>query len=283
MKQYYPNIPYIFNQILSKYFSWFKIAINNLWSHIIDVVTSLSSAVIFYTVIPLPGKWTNNWSRIARWCPMIGLLIGLILFFSASLIEFLGIPNLTGNALTVAVWVIVTGGLHLDGAMDTADGLSVTSPERRLEVMKDSATGAFGAIAAIIILLLKTVTLSEVSLPLWLVLLSTTGWARWGQVWAIAFYPYLRETGKGSFHRENLRLPQDILLGLVVLLCFSGWWFTVDYLSWWQIGSIVGGNIAIALLTGYWFYKQLGGHTGDTYGAVVEWSEVLSLCFLTAF
>jgi adenosylcobinamide-GDP ribazoletransferase len=283
MKQYYPNIPHIFNQILSKYFSWFKIPINSLWLYVTNVITSFYSGVIFYTVIPLPAKWTNNWSRIARWCPMIGLLIGLILFFSASLVEFLGIPNLTGNALTVAVWVIVTGGLHLDGAMDTADGLSVTSPERRLEVMKDSATGAFGAIVAIIILLLKTVTLSEMSLPLWLVLLSVTGWARWGQVCAIAFYPYLRETGKGSFHRENLRLPQDILLGLVVLLCFSGLWLTVDYLSWWQIGSIVGGNIAIALLTGYWFDRQLGGHTGDTYGAVVEWSEVLSLCFLTAF
>lgn len=146
----------------------------------------------------------------------------------------MGIPDLTRNVLTVAIWVGITGGLHLDGAMDTADGLSVTNPERRLEVMKDSATGAFGAIAAIIILLLKTVTLSEMSLPLWLVLLSATGWARLGQVWAIAFYPYLRETGKGSFHQENLRLPQDILLGLVVLLCFSGLWFTVGYLSWWH-------------------------------------------------
>ncbi|PSB12092.1 adenosylcobinamide-GDP ribazoletransferase [Pleurocapsa sp. CCALA 161] len=260
----------------------FKIPINNIWSYLTDVITSFASGVIFYTVIPLPAKWTNNWSRIARWCPLVGLVIGLILFLFVSTIK-MRIPDLTCNALTVAVWVWVTGGLHLDGAMDTADGLSVTSPERRLEVMKDSATGAFGAIAAIIILLLKTVTLSEMSLPLWLVLLSATGWARWGQVCAIAFYPYLRATGKGSFHQENLRLPQDILLGLVVLLCFSGLWLTVDYLSWWQIGLIVGGNIAIALLTGYWFYRQLGGHTGDTYGAVVEWSEVLILCLLTAF
>lgn len=260
----------------------FKIPINNIWSYLTDVITSIASGVIFYTVIPLPVKWTNNWSRIARWCPLVGLLIGLILFLFISTIK-MGIPDLTCNVLTVAVWVWITGGLHLDGAMDTADGLSVTNPERRLEVMKDSATGAFGAIAAIIILLLKTVTLSEMSLPLWLVLLSATGWARWGQVCAIAFYPYLRATGKGSFHRENLRLPQDLLLGLVILLCFSGLWFMVNYLSWWQIGLIVGGNIAIALLTGYWFYKQLGGHTGDTYGAVVEWSEVLILCFLTAF
>jgi adenosylcobinamide-GDP ribazoletransferase len=214
---------------------------------------------------------------------VVGLLIGSLLTSIASLLELTGMPDLTRNVLTVAAWVFLTGGLHLDGAMDTADGLGVNDPERRLEVMKDSATGAFGAIAGIIILLLKTVSLTEISLPLWLVLLSTAGWARWGQVWAIAFYPYLRATGKGSFHQENLRLPQDILLGLIVLLGFSGLWLTVDYLSWWQIGSIVLGNIAIALATGYYFHQQLGGHTGDTYGAVVEWSEALILCFLTLF
>ena len=260
-----------------------KIPINNICSFIVELFTSFTSAVIFYTVVPLPAKWTNNWVRIARWCPVVGLLIGALLALIVGSLELIKIPNLTRNALTVATWVAITGGLHLDGAMDTADGLSVTNPDLRLEVMKDSATGAFGAIAAIIILLLKTVTLSEMSLPLWLVLLLATGWARWGQVWAIAFYPYLRETGKGSFHKENMRSPQDILLGLIVLFAFSGICFAAGYLLWWQAIAITFGNMAIALLTGYWFYRQLGGHTGDTYGAVVEWSEALILCFLTAF
>lgn len=260
-----------------------KILINHLRSWICDTITSFSSGVIFYTIIPLPTEWTNNWSRVARWCPVVGVLIALLLSLFYTLLQFCGLPNLTLSALIVAAWVAITGGLHLDGAMDSADGLSVTDPQRRLEVMKDSATGAFGAIAAIIILLLKTVSLSEMSLPWWLVLLSATGWARWGQVWAIAFYPYLRKTGKGAFHQENLRLPLDILLGLFILLSFSGLWFTVSDLFWWQIGVIVSGNIAIALVTGYWFNQQLGGHTGDTYGAVVEWSEALILCFLTVF
>ena len=259
-----------------------KIPINSLRTEIREAIASMGGAVIFYTVIPLPTGWTYNWSRLARWCPIVGLLIGFLL----TLLEIIlrtWLPNLTCNALIVTAWVAITGGLHLDGAMDTADGLSTTDSQRRLEVMRDSATGAFGAIAAIIILLLKTVTLSEMSLPLWLVLLSATGWARWGQVAAIAFYPYLRETGKGAFHKENLRLPQDILLGLIVLLGVSALWFTVDYLSWWQILGLVLGNIAICLSTGYWFYRQLDGHTGDTYGAVVEWSEALILCWLTAF
>ena len=260
-----------------------KIPINNFNSEIYNIFTSFCSSVIFYTVISLPSKWTDNWLRIARWCPIVGICIGLSIAGVDTLLELGSVPNLTSKSVVVAIWVAITGGLHLDGAMDTADGLSVTDADRRLEVMKDSATGAFGAIAAIIILLLKVAALFDMSLPIWLVLISAAGWARWGQVWAIAFYPYLRETGKGSFHKENLRLPQDILLGLLVLLSCSGLWFTVEYLSWLQVGAIVAGNTAIALLTGYWFNKQLGGHTGDTYGAVVEWSEALILCWLTIF
>ena len=260
-----------------------KIPINNFGSKIYNIFTSFCSGVIFYTVLPLPSKWTNNWLQVARWCPLVGILIGLLMAIVNKFLEFSNIPNLTNSVLLVAIWAATTGGLHLDGAMDTADGLSVTDPARRLSVMKDSATGAFGAIAAVIILLLKVAALSEVLLPRWLVLISAAGWARWGQVWAIAFYPYLRETGKGSFHKENLRLPQDILLGFLVLLGCSSLWFTVEYLSWLQIGMMITGNIAIALLTGYWFNKQLGGHTGDTYGAVVEWSEALILCWLTIF
>ncbi|MEM8830120.1 MAG: adenosylcobinamide-GDP ribazoletransferase [Cyanobacteria bacterium P01_G01_bin.19] len=260
-----------------------KIPTINLRLWIYDSISSFCSSVIFYTLIPLPPRWTKNWSRIARWCPVVGILIGFLLGSLDTGLSFIGMTHLTRTALIIAVWVAIAGGLHLDGAMDTADGLSVTDPERRLEVMKDSATGAFGAIAAIIILLLKTVALYEASLPVWLVLVSAAGFARWGQVCAIAFYPYLRETGKGAFHKENLRSPQDILLGLFVLLGCSSLWYVFAALTWLQIVLIVLGNMAIALLTGYWFHWQLGGHTGDTYGAVVEWSEALILCWLTLF
>ena len=250
---------------------------------IIELITSICSAVLFYTVIPLPYKWTNNWSRIARWCPIVGVTIGACLAILVWLLELANVPSLTRSALAVAAWIAVTGGLHLDGAMDTADGLSVTDESRRLSVMKDSATGAFGAITAVVIITLKIVALSEMSLPIWLVMLSATGWSRWGQVLAIALYPYLRATGKGSFHKENLRLPQDLLWGFVLMLAISSLWFVVADLSWWQIATIASGNLAIAWLTGYWLAKQLGGHTGDTYGAVVEWSEALILSLLAAF
>ena len=109
----------------------------------------------------------------------------------------------------------------------------------------------------------------------------TAGWGRWGQVVAIAFYPYLKPSGKGAFHKLAIRLPQDILLGLLLLLGLSGIGIFFNPQTWWRsLVAAVGGG-AIAFSTGAWFNHKLGGHTGDTYGAVVEWTEALVLCLLT--
>lgn len=258
-----------------------SIIINSSCQWIKQQIYSFCSSVVFYTLIPLPHQWTGEWQRIARWSPIVGLIIGGLLSLVNTIGQSFGIPTLTRSAIIVAVWVGITGGLHLDGAMDTADGLSVNDPERRLSVMRDSATGAFGAIAAIIIILFKICAIADIDSHLWFVLVFVAGWGRWGQVMAIALYPYLRETGKGAFHKENLRLPQDILLGLTILLIFSS--FSWGWMPWWKMLLAIFGSSAIALLTGYWFYRQLQGHTGDTYGAVVEWAEALVLCYLTAF
>lgn len=242
----------------------------------------LLGAVTFYTTIPLPGDWRLEFRGIARWAPVIGLLIGVILRLTDVGLQQLGVPILTRSAGIVAIWIALTGGLHLDGAMDTADGLAVQDPQRRLEVMTDSATGAFGAMVAVAILLLKTAALTEIEVDRGLALMAAAGWGRWGQVVAIAFYPYLKPTGKGAFHKEAIRIPQDIVLGLVLLLGLCGMPWFLDKSSGWVTLVMAVGGIAIALLTGAWFHKQLGGHTGDTYGAVVEWTEALFLCLLTS-
>lgn len=251
------------------------------WQGKKHVVQSFCSAVIFYTVIPLPNTWIGNWSRIARWASLIGIFLGCLLGLVDILFQYWQIPELTRSALIVAIWVGLTGALHLDGAMDTADGLAVADRDRALEIMKDSATGAFGAIAGMIILLLKTTALSEISHHVWLALVLAAAWSRWGQLIAIAFYPYLREEGKGAFHKKNLHLSQDILVGSVPLFFFQGILIYLEPQFWLQWLIMVIGCGAIAFATGYYFYYQLKGHTGDTYGAIVEWSEALILCLFT--
>lgn len=243
--------------------------------------SSFFGAVTFYTCVPIPASWALEFRRIARWAPLVGLFIGGMLGILDAGLQQLGMPILTRSALVVLSWTALTGGLHLDGAIDTADGLAVQDRQRRLEVMADSATGAFGAMVAAALLLLKTTALADIEADRCLALMAAAGWGRWGQVVAIAFYPYLKPTGKGAFHKEAIRTPQDILLGLFLLLSLSGLPLLLDSGDGWRSLAIAGGGCAIAFLTGAWFYRQLGGHTGDTYGAVVEWTEALLLCLLT--
>lgn len=190
-------------------------------------------------------------------------------------------PILTRSAIVVVLWIWWTGGLHLDGAMDTADGLAVQDPDRRLTVMSDSVTGAFGAIVAVVIIVLKTCALTEITNDRLWTLLLVAGWSRWGQVVAIALYPYLKVQGKGAFHRQGMNLPQDLCLGLVCLLAGIGCQIYLQPAHWLTIGvrSIASGGIAV--MVGYYFHRRLGGHTGDTYGAVVEWTETSILCLYT--
>ena len=243
---------------------------------------SLVGAVTFYTCIPIPAGWALEFRAIARWAPLIGLLIGGILGIIDFGWQYLGVPVLTRSAGIVVCWIALTGGLHLDGVMDTADGLAVQDRNRRLDVMADSATGAFGAMAAIAILILKTVALSDLDSYRWLALMAACGWGRWGQQVAIARYPYLKLTGKGAFHKAAITSLRDVLPSLLLLLGLSGLQILLDRNSVVFVLVTASAGSAIAFLTGAWFNYQLGGHTGDTYGAVVEWTEALLLCVLTA-
>ncbi len=244
-------------------------------------IESFLGAVSFYTTIRLPDTWKLKIERIASWAPLIGLILGSFLGLWDFIFNLLGLPVLTRSALIIGIWIFLTGGLHLDGVIDTADGLAVTDNQRRLEVMKDSVTGAFGVMAAVVLILLKTVALSEIDSSRSLVLMAAAGWGRWGQVVAIAKYPYLREVGKGAFHKKEILIPHDIYFGLVILLFFSGFHLVVNYDKWVSIIFILLLQWLIPLLIGLWFNNKLGGQTGDTYGAVVEWTEAFILCIFT--
>ncbi len=228
-------------------------------------------AIAFYTCLPLSPNWPIQLAGAAKWCPWVGLLLAGILWGVQGLLAFLRVPPLVASVLVVALWLGLTGGLHLDGAMDTADGLAVRDQRRRLEVMADSRAGAFGVMAAIVILLLKVTALSSLekgSVLVWVLVLG-----RLAQVWAIARYPYLKSQGTGQLHKASGVFPRDFWpSGLLVLF--------LSFLLPLPLGQLLFGLLLILLIPA-WFQWQLGGHTGDTYGAVVEWTEALMLVAFT--
>jgi adenosylcobinamide-GDP ribazoletransferase len=243
-------------------------------------VNSGLAAIAFYTCIPVPA-WTLDFQQVSRWVPLVGLGIGALLALLDYGLDAVGMPILTRSALVVGVSVALTGGLHLDGAMDTADGLAVTDPQRRLEVMADSHTGAFGAMAAIVLLLLKTAALAELPDWRWFLLPLVAGWGRWAQQVAIARYPYLKPTGKGAFHKTAIRSWVDVMPSLLLLALLSLLPMVLNARGL-GMGLLCGGAIA-GVTVPAWFNRKLGGHTGDTYGAVVEWTEAILLMGLTVF
>ncbi|NCJ06531.1 adenosylcobinamide-GDP ribazoletransferase [Synechococcales cyanobacterium C] len=256
----------------------------SLLSTLTQILRQWGGAIAFYTCIPLPRTWSLDLDRIARWAPWVGLGLGGLLVGMDAIAATLGMPPLTRSALLVALWLGLTGGLHLDGAMDTADGLAVWDPQKRLTVMADSRTGAFGVMAGVLVLLLKTCALTELTDFRTLALLSAMTWGRWGQILAIACYPYLKSQGKGASHKTTQQFPWDFLPGLLALVLLS----TISLIgplwspyNWKTAIAVILGCSLISWGTGAWFNRQLQGMTGDPYGAVVEWTEAFILCGFT--
>ncbi len=176
----------------------------------------------------------------------------------------------------------MTGGFHLDGVADAADGLAVShhrsdSLATRLTVMADSRVGAFGVMAVVMLVLLKVTTVAALRPDQTWVLILVPTWGRWSQLVAIGCYPYLKEQGQGRFLKDSTQFPQDLwptTLGLVAVTAVVAWlWhLPVIYLSLWTLAAM-----GLAFLVGYWYYHQFHGQTGDTYGAIVEWTEALLL------
>ncbi|MFM7427356.1 MAG: adenosylcobinamide-GDP ribazoletransferase [Elainella sp.] len=240
-----------------------------------------------------------QFERVARLAPVVGVLIGAALAGLDYGLSSLGVLPLARSAVAVTVWVAITGGLHLDGAIDAADGLAVPDPDRRLTVMTESTVGAFGVITVVILLLLKTAMLASLmsaslmsssfseTAPLGLMLPLAAGWGRWSQQVAIASFPYLKPMGKGAFHKAALPSIWQTLPSLLLLLGLSAlplaFWAGLGNTSAGSLGQVALQSLHLAAGAGVatgvaiWFGRQFGGHTGDTYGAVVEWTEALVL------
>jgi adenosylcobinamide-GDP ribazoletransferase len=244
-----------------------------------ESLLQILGAIAFYTIFPIPQVWPLRFDRIARWAPLVGLLLGALLTLVNQGLAQLLVPPLLRASLVVCLWIALTGGLHLDGVMDAADGLGVSDGQQRLQVMADSRSGAFGVMAAIALVLLKVQSLAVFDpqgVDGW-ILLYTPLWGRWAQVLAIGAYPLLKPEGKGAIHHQVPFTAGDWVPGAALLSIALGIGISLspEHWLWGGVGAAVG--MAIAWGVGGWFNRQFQGMTGDLYGAIVEWSECLFL------
>ena len=213
-------------------------------------------------------------SASRAWYPVVGLLLGLVLLAVQAGASEVFPPYVTA-ALLVAVLVVLTRGLHLDGFMDVCDGLfGGYTPELRLEIMRDSHVGAFAVAGGATLLLLKyAALLSLLTLPppgRTVSLLLFPILSRWAMVAALGAFPYVRRQGLGSpFHLGSARRATGVALAVAaaaaVLLGGLGG------------VAMLAGVSALAWCLGWAMSRMLGGLTGDTYGAINELTEVAVL------
>ena len=245
----------------------------------------LTLAVTFLTGIPLPVRGavapTDLW-RSMGWYPLVGLALGAAAWgVYAGLLELL--PSLVAAVLVVSLLEAVTRGLHMDGLMDTADGVLSGAPrERALEIMKDSSVGAMGVVAAVLVLLLKVAALgalarADAAAPL------LAGWAAARALPALDVYawPYARAAGTGeAFTRERTPGPVVMAAGLLAvgLAATALVTLAVDGAGAWYAGLAVAVvAMAVALAVQAAVAKRLGGLTGDVYGMGIELAETAAL------
>ena len=237
----------------------------------------LSGAWIFYSVLPAWPGIEPRFTRIARFAPWIGAVLG-----GLQALLWLGlesrVPVLAQVALTLALALWLSGGLHMDGAMDTADGLA--AGDRLLEAMDDSRVGAAGAQTLALLLLLRAAALACLGAVAPVALVWAAVWGRVAPLLAMARFPYLRPGGTAAFHRQHWAgLAVELRPTLLVVAALG--MPTLALISSPALALALVAGALPPLLVPHRLGRRLGGHSGDSYGACVEWSECGAL-LLTA-
>lgn len=247
-----------------------------------DVVADLRIAASFVTIVPVGSSKPAGEGAVARatWAlPIAGLLVGLAGAMVYALARKLGLAPGMAALLALATTALITGALHEDGLADAADGLGGgRTRKRKLEIMRDSRIGSYGACALILSFGLRWSALAAISDP-WMVMLALCAAhaaARAGVPAFMSLVPPARPDGLSAsagsppgrsvaiaFAVGTLALafalgPAKALVGLVLL----------------SLAGLLLAGLAI---------RQIGGQTGDVLGAFEQVGEILILLVAAAF
>lgn len=232
------------------------------------------SALQFLTTIRLVDEEPCTNEQFAGsmiYFPLIGLIIGGVLALVAYAAS-LRLPAGLVAAILLAAEIMLTGGLHLDGYMDTMDGLfSGRSRERILEIMKDSRVGSHAVIALMGLFFLKYALFQQVvQIKGWPVLVLMPALGRMGMGLGAALFPYARPEGMGKGFAEYFTRQR-----LLITVVYCG-------VAAWGLLRLQGIVLSLAIIVWAWIFSRfvqgrIGGLTGDVYGALSELSEVVVL------
>lgn len=233
-----------------------------------------ATALGFLTIIPTPGINEIEGDTLGKSMatfPLVGLLLGgILLLINAVLSPYLT-ERLT-NIIIITALIVITGGLHIDGFMDTIDGLAGgKNREEILEIMRDSRVGALGVVGIVLLVMLKWEALNALGgggKTAALLLMPALG--RWGIVHLTYISTYAREEGLGRPFVNGLE-RNDLFLALAIILLSS-----VVLAGTYGLFLVLVSSL-LAFICSKWFLKKIGGVTGDVIGAFNEFLEMMVL------
>ncbi len=238
----------------------------------------------FYSRLPvpaMPGEAPHaapDFRLVPKALPLAGLAIAL----PAALVLLLGglvrLDPLLAASLAVAAGAIVTGALHEDGLADSADGLfGGATPERRLEIMRDSRIGSYGALALLLSVLLRTAALAAIwkaagPLAAAAALLAAAPWSRVEGIRLLAILPPARPDGAAAAVGRPERDVLPLAYGLAGAIAAG-----LALVAGLPLGGLALGlalAVAATALLARAARRLIGGQTGDIIGASQQLAEI---------
>lgn len=243
-----------------------------------NIIRSFFIAFSMYSKIPMPRTdWTKEAMRYAMcFFPLIGLVIGGLIYLWFFLMGDRA-GSLFFTSVAVLIPVLVTGGIHLDGLLDTADALSsYKTMEEKLEILKDSHAGAFAIIVGICYFVLYLGVYSEITIETVQVLSFTFVLSRAFSALAIVTFPMAKNTGLAATF-SDMAVKRTVKYTMYAFILIFG--LLVIY-----IHPAYGSAMMISVLLVFFYYyrmskKKFGGITGDLAGFFLSVAElVMPLC-----
>jgi len=244
------------------------------------MIRTFINALQFLTIVTVNKEHRVEEDDLAKamvYFPVVGFLIGFVLVNADKLFTLIALPHTITNLLLLALSVLITRALHIDGLADTFDGImGGHCVGSRLAIMKDSRLGTAGAVAIFFVLFIKYLCLNSLfNSEKAAALLVAPTLARWSQTIMVFNTHYGREDGMGKAFVGHLRSSgmaavSLIAVGLTAFVIVRGEVRTAVLLL-----CLVCAVVLFTLLGRRYLIRKLGGITGDAIGAISELNEVL--------
>ena len=245
-------------------------------------MVEFAAAIQFLLISPAFVKRPFTPTELGRstaFFTLVGLLLGGMLAGADLLFAYI-FPIEVRSALVLVLWIVLTGALHFDGLLDSADGLlGGGTAERRMQTMRDEQTGAYAAAAGVLILLTMFSALNAVEPARWAALLLAPVLGRCGITLSVVMFAYAREAGLGRDMKDHARRGQAVAALLTTLAVAGGVAWQMRSLA--AVAAVVTA-LVVWRLASLFVLRRIPGMTGDTYGAINMFIEASVLLTFAA-